>query len=139
MSQLNQLFLFESSLPKKEMDFLSSNLPQFLKVLQLQQTVINQLNIRTGGTGSGSDTTALNTLTSYVTELQNLEGYDQPALAAEAIDLAESAINLAAFWPVITDLQAKIEVLESLIENRNNGAIDELRSRIEAIENGSNA
>jgi hypothetical protein len=70
-TQVNQLQPIEACLTPNEAEFFRKNAPHFLQALKLQQTVINQLVVRVGGSGPGTGVVDLGELTEDVAELSD--------------------------------------------------------------------
>jgi|ERR1043165_6020755 hypothetical protein len=69
MATLNQLQPIQTFLTPNEKAWFDQNAPHFLEALKLQQTVINQLVIRAGGSGPGTGIPNLDALTEQVNEI----------------------------------------------------------------------
>lgn len=82
MTAVNQLQPIESILTPDESAWFRGNAPHFLDALRMQQTVINQLVIRTGGSGSGSGVADLDALTDRVEALESYAGAEVVSTAA---------------------------------------------------------
>lgn len=113
MATLNQPQPIESALPERELAWFRTNAPHFLEALKAQQTVINQLIVRVGGTGSGSTTTDLTTLTAQIESLEDdVYIVSQADLRAQvALDAAERAESMGDQVALIPSIMGMINEL----------------------------
>lgn len=142
---LNQVTPIDTILPPAEMEFLRRNVPHLVEFMRGQTTLITQLSIRTGGSGSGSGVTDLSGLTADVAELDEIADPSSPALfhAEHALNAADQAMIIASeagLHGQISDLKSRMDQIEySATDLQLLAQIADLKSRIEALENGSNA
>jgi hypothetical protein len=142
MTTLNQVQPIELSLPPSEVAWFRANAPHFLEAMKLQQTVIQQLVIRAGGSGSGSGVVNLDVITADIADLDTLAGFGDLGLAVgnqalrELDDLGVTAAESSANAQ-FSELKSLVDQLCALSTNETLIAeIASLRARVEALENG---
>jgi hypothetical protein len=134
MSSLNDLALIEKAMSPEDIIKLRATFPTLLEALRIQQTVINQIITRIGGSGSGSGVVNL----IEINELSSAADMALP-IADEAKRDAMSALTLVPdnVMAHIAELRASVEYLTTLCVNDLLIAeIANLKNRVEAIEHG---
>ena len=112
---LNQLMPLETAMRPADVIGLRRDYPSLIEALRLQQTVINQLIIRAGGSGSGGSTTDLTSLTAQVEALEDdVYSVSQADLRAQvALDAAERAESMGDQVALIPSIMGMINELRS--------------------------
>lgn len=152
MTVVNEIVRLESAVPPAELLAFQQPYPHILRALEMQQTLINQLIIRVGGSGPGTGVADLDALTdrvevteSDIVEIDEITDPSSPALfhAEHALNAADQAMIMASSndqSAQIADLRSRVEAIEYYAGDVQLIAqIADLRSRIEALENVSNA
>lgn len=141
---LNQLMPIEMAMRPADVIGLRRDYPSLIEALRLQQTVINQLIIRTGGSGGGENVVNLDDITSDIEELDELADTADFGVfhAADAMRAANEALIIASESGLsgqISEIRSRIDAIEYQAGDAQLIAqISDLRARIEALENGSN-
>lgn len=142
---LNQLMPLEAVMRPDDVLGLRRDYPSLIEALKVQQTVINQLIVRAGGSGGGGNVVNLDEITANIEELDEITDTSSPALfhAEHALNEAQAAIIMASdnnLMAQFAELRSRIEAIEFYAGDVQLIAqIADLRARIEALENVSNA
>lgn len=139
MTVVNDIIRLESAVPPAELLAFQQPYPHILRALEMQQTLINQLIIRVGGSGPGTGVADLDALTDRVEVTE--EGVDQLENQDSEAFLVSLGGRVAQLESLIHDMQSDfaadtraIDAIEDLRRETPVDRYNELLSRIEALE-----